>query len=66
MYVPCMCSCVEVGLLLQYPFTQGCVFHACVQVSLQQVSLTMLCLGTCPHLTSLAVSGPHLQTMDLK
>jgi len=37
-----------------------------VQVELKQVGLSSLCLGTCPHLTSLAVATSQLHTMDLK
>ncbi len=37
-----------------------------VQVELKQVGLSSLCLGTCPHLTSLAVATIQLHTMDLK
>ena len=38
----------------------------CVQVELKQVGLSSLCLGTCPHLISLAVATSQLHTMDLK
>ncbi len=37
-----------------------------VQVELKQVGLSSLCLGTCPHLTSLAVATSQLHVMDLK
>lgn len=37
-----------------------------LSIDLQAIGMTSLSLGTCPHLTSLALNAPVLRTLDLK